>query len=63
MNIDFTEKELQVIELLEPGKTAEEIINAVLRAWFNVNVDTLSRATKTQDQVLDEIIAEKAVIK
>lgn len=59
MNIDFTEKELQVIELMVPGKTAEEIINIVLRHWFNTNVTNLYKTIKTQEVQLDEIIAVK----
>lgn len=59
MNISFNAKEIQIIEMMAPGKTAEEIVNIVLRDWFNANVDRLSKLTKTQDQVLDEIIADK----
>ncbi len=62
MNINFTPKELQVIELMAPGKTAEEIINLVLRDWFKANSSRMYNTVKTQDQKLDEIIA-KAKIK
>lgn len=57
MNINFTDKELQVIELMAPGKTAEEIINIVLRDWFNSNADRMYKQIKPQVEVLDEIIA------
>lgn len=59
MQINFTAKESEVIELMAPGKTAEEIVNIVIRDWFNANVDRLSKTIKTQDQILDEIIADK----
>lgn len=57
MNINFTDKELQVIELMAPGKTAEEIINIVLRDWFNSNADRMYKQVKPQVEVLDELIA------
>lgn len=57
MNIQLSEKELQVIELMAPGKSAEEIINIVLRDWFKANSSRMYDAVKTQDEKLDEIIA------
>lgn len=59
MNINFTAKELEVIELMAPGKTAEEIINLVLRDWFASNSERMYNTVKTQEQKLDEIIAAK----
>lgn len=61
MQIDFNDKELAVIELMAPGSSAEQIVNIVLRDWFNANVDRIVKTLKTQDQVLDEIIAAKAL--
>lgn len=59
MNINFNAKELEVIELMVPGKTAEQIINIVLRDWFDANADRLYKAGKTKDKILDDIIANK----
>lgn len=56
MNINFTAKELEVIELMSPGKTAEEIINLVLRDWYNSNRDRMYKQIKTDSQIEDEII-------
>lgn len=57
MNIDFTPKELEVIEAMVPGKTAEEIINMVLRDWFASNRDRFYKTVKTDDEINDAIIS------
>ena len=57
IEIAFTEKELQVIALFAPPKSAEEIINIVLRDWFNVNATRMYETVKTPDERLDEIIS------
>ena len=49
-----------MIEMMAPGKTAEEIINIVLRDWFNANTDRMYKQVKPQEQVLDELIAVHA---
>lgn len=72
MNILFTEKELQVIELIEPSMTAEEVCNKVLRDWFNNNAERMYNTVKTKEEKMDEIISvhsakaqplDKAVVK
>ena len=60
MDIDFTSKELQIIELMKPGSTAEEIINLVLRDWFNANSERMYNTVKTKEEKLDEIITAHA---
>lgn len=60
MNINFTPKELEVIELMSPSKTAEEIINIVLRDWYTVNRDRLFKSVKTDDEINDEIITRSS---
>lgn len=61
MNINFTSKELQVIELMAPGKTAEEIINIVLQDWFRANSERMYKEIKPKEAMLDEILTVKAV--
>lgn len=56
MNINLNEKELQIVELMAPGHTAEEIINSVVRSWFNSNLDRLYKTIKPYTEVVDEII-------
>ncbi|MBT9168934.1 MAG: hypothetical protein DDT19_02286 [Syntrophomonadaceae bacterium] len=56
MNINFTQKELEVIQLMEPKMTPEQIINTVLRSWFNANSERMYNTVKTPEQKLDEII-------
>lgn len=58
MNIQlaFSDKELAVIQLMEPKMTPEQIINTVLRSWFTANSERMYNTVKTPDQKLDEII-------
>lgn len=60
MQIDFTEKELAVIELMAPGKSAQVIVNMILRDWFNANVDRMYKQVKPQESMLDDIMAVAA---
>ena len=61
MNITtFSAKELQVIQLIVPEMTPEATCNAVLRSWFDSQVQRMRVAVKTQDAAVDEIIAVKA---
>ena len=60
ITLDFSEKEQSVIELMAPGKTAQEVCIIVMRDWFSANVDRMAKTIKTQDQVIDEIIAVSA---
>ena len=57
ITLTFSAKEIQVIEMMAPPKTATEVCNLVLRDWFQSNVERMSKAIKTQDQVLDELIS------
>lgn len=57
----FSAKELQVIALMAPGKTADEIISLVLRDWFKSNSERLYASVKTDEEKMDEIIAKKSV--
>lgn len=60
-NIELSNKELQIVELMAPGSTAEEIINSVIRSWFNSNLDRMYKTIKPHAEVVDEIIvAEEA---
>ena len=65
INLALTDKEMQVVALMAPGKTPEAILNVVIRDWFNANMDRMYKQIKSQNEVLDEIIAvaESAVIK
>lgn len=56
MNINFTEKELQVIQLIVPEMTPEETCNKVLRDWYNSNLRSLPTIERSPDQIADEII-------
>jgi len=60
MNINFNAKEIQVIELMKPGSTAEEIINIVLRDWFQANSERMYKQIKPESEKLDEIITAHA---
>lgn len=60
MNIAFTEKELQVIQIIVPEMTPEETCNKVLRDWFNSNLARLPSQVRTPEQVVDEIITANA---
>ena len=57
INLNFSEKEQQIIQLMAPNMTPEQIINTVLRDWYVSNRDRMFKAVKTEDQVNDEIIA------
>jgi hypothetical protein len=57
IQIDFTEKEIQVIQLIVPEMTPTETCNKVLRDWFNSNLQRFPQQTKTSEQMIDEIIA------
>ena len=60
MNITtFSAKEEQIIELMNPGKTAKEVVEIVLRNWFDSNFERMYAAQKTKEEKLDEIIAAK----
>ena len=59
INLNLTEKEVQVVELMAPGKSAEEIINIVIRDWFTNNSQRMYKEIKPQEEMLDEIIAVK----
>lgn len=48
---------------MKPGSTAEEIINIVLRDWFNANAERMYQQVKTPEQKLDEIIAKSTADK
>ncbi len=61
MQINFTQKEEQVIELIVPGQPAEVTVNKVLRDWFDSNVERMPKAIKTKDEILDEIIQVASV--
>ena len=56
LQINFSDKEISVIELMAPGKTAEEIINTVLRDWFTANSERMYSEVKSPVTKLDEII-------
>lgn len=57
MNINFTQKELQVIQLMVPEMTPEATINKVLRDWFNANVPRLQTQATTTDKIVDDILS------
>lgn len=59
MNINFTQKELDVIAKFVPNMTAEELINKVLRDWFAVTLDTYYQKDKTSTEKVDEILKVK----
>ena len=54
----FTVKELEVIALMDPPKTAEEVITIVMKDWFQNNLQRMHEQVKTQAQVIDEVIAK-----
>ena len=56
ITVDFTKKELELIETMVPGKTAEEVCQIVLRDWFKSNTDRQYLPTVPQTQVVDELI-------
>ena len=60
LNINLSDKELRVVEMMAPGKTAEEIINMVLKDWFASNLSRMHENIKTQTVVIDEVIADNA---
>jgi len=66
MNIStFSAKEEQIIELMNPGKTAKEVVEIVLRNWLDSNLERLYSSQKSKEEKLDEIIAvaeAKAVV-
>lgn len=53
---DFTEQEIELIETMVPGKSAEEICVIVLRDWLKSNTDRRYLPTVPQAQVVDELI-------
>jgi len=57
INIAFSDKEMEIIALMAPPKTAEEVINLVLKDWFSTNAERLYNTIKTKEQKYDEIIA------
>jgi len=60
MNISiFSAKEEQIIELMNPGKTAQEVVEIVLRNWLDSNLERLYSSQKSREEKLDEIIAAK----
>ena len=63
MNINFSEKEMEVIKLISPEKSVEQTINTVLRDWFNSNATRMHRNTITTEEVLDDIISKGGKIK
>ena len=63
IQIAFTEKELQVIELLNPGKTPEETCNSVIRNWFVVSAGRLHTQLQTPDAMVDDIIEKTNTVK
>ena len=66
MNIStFSAKEEQIIELMNPGKTAKEVVEIVLRNWLDSILERLYSSQKSKEEKLDEIIAvaeAKAVV-
>ena len=61
MNITiFSDKELEIITLMAPGKTAQEIVEIVLRDWFNSNLQRMHENVKTTSAKIDEVIADNA---
>ncbi len=57
MNINFTDKELHVIQLIDETKTPEEIVNIVSRDWFNSNSLRLQAQMKTPEDAVSDILA------
>lgn len=61
MNINiFNEKELEIIALMAPPKTAQEVVEIVIRDWFNSNVQRMHENAKTLTEKIDEVIADNA---
>ncbi len=60
INLNFNDKEQQVIALMVQGKTLEELTNIVMRSWFDSNMERTYAVAKTQVEKIDEIIAVKA---
>lgn len=54
----FSAKELQIIALMAPSLTTDEIITRVLKDWFKNNLQRMHEQVKTQAQVIDEVIAK-----
>ena len=46
--------------MMAPPKTPQEIVEIVLRDWFNSNVQRLHENSKTIVQKIDEVIADSA---
>lgn len=57
MQINFTNKELQAIQIIVPDMTPEETCNKVLRDWFDSNLQRFPQKIKTSDEIVDDVIA------
>lgn len=57
MNIDeFTDKELQVIQLIVPDMAPADACSKVLRDWYQSNLARMPAQLKTDDQLADDVI-------
>lgn len=57
----FTEKEIQVVALMVPGTTPEQIVNSVVRTWLDSNVDRMYKQITPQPEMLDKLILTAAL--
>ena len=61
MNIQltFTDKEIEIINLMAPPLTAQEVCQKVMDDWLKSNIQRMHESAKTLTEKIDEIIAEK----
>lgn len=59
IQLQFTAKQIAIMEMMAPPLTATEVCQKVLDDWFTSNRDRMYKQVKTDDQINDEVIVAK----
>jgi hypothetical protein len=60
IQLTFTAKEIEIIGMMAPPLTAQEVCQKVMDDWLKSNIGRMHENAKTLTQKIDEVIADNA---